>query len=74
MIARITESNIVSLSIAHNDITWVGLDPLLTLIPQTKISALYLWGNAFGLETWKVSCFYLTFSFEVAFNDVLFIR
>ncbi|CAG7729190.1 unnamed protein product [Allacma fusca] len=49
---HLMESSLVSLDIAHNDITNKQLNPLLTILPLTQIRALFLWGNKFGPETW----------------------
>lgn len=50
----IADSRLESLNVAYNDLTEVGLDPLMTQIPSSRVNALYIWGNSFGLKTWEV--------------------
>ncbi|ODN02412.1 Leucine-rich repeat-containing protein 34 [Orchesella cincta] len=48
----ISESSLVSINVAFNDITDLGLDPFLEAIRKSKIRSLYVLGNCFSQTSW----------------------
>ncbi|CAL8110532.1 unnamed protein product [Orchesella dallaii] len=48
----IRDSSLVSINVAFNDITDVGLDPFLEEVRKSKIRSLYILGNCFSQSSW----------------------